>query len=127
MVNIFYLYQGFDWDPTALALLIVPSISTALLHASSSAIAGYGLSKRIVEWENIAVIKYFFAGVLIHMLFNALSLASLVFRDTLGFTYYVLGIVIILVISNLVFRTIRARMHTLIKLLDQETEDAREG
>jgi RsiW-degrading membrane proteinase PrsW (M82 family) len=127
MVNLFYLYQGFDWDPTALALLIVPSISTALLHASSSAIAGYGVSKRIVEWENLSVMVYFFAGVLIHSLFNTLSLASLLFRDTLGFTYYVLGLVIILVISNLVFRTIRARMHTLIKILDQETEDTREG
>jgi RsiW-degrading membrane proteinase PrsW (M82 family) len=127
MVNVFYLYQGFDWDPAILVLLIIPSISTALLHASSSAIAGYGASKKIVEWDNLHMIAYFFAGVLIHALFNGLSLASLVFKDTLGNTYYILGIVIILVVSNLVFRTIRARMLTLIKLLDQETEDAHDN
>lgn len=125
IANVFYLHQGFDWEPKALALLIIPSISTALLHASSSAVVGYGVSRRMVFWENLNMITYFFAGVLIHALFNALSLLSLIFKDTLGYTYYVLGIVIILVVSNLVFRTIRARMHKLIKILDEETEKER--
>jgi RsiW-degrading membrane proteinase PrsW (M82 family) len=125
MANIFYLYQGFDWELKELALLIIPSISTALLHASSTAIAGYGIAKKTVEMENLSMVSYFIAGVLIHGLFNTLSLTSLIFKDTLGFTYYILGLVIILVVSNLVFRTIRARMLQLIKILDEETESER--
>jgi RsiW-degrading membrane proteinase PrsW (M82 family) len=125
MANIFYLYQGFDWEPKELALLMIPSISTALLHASSTAIAGYGIAKKTVEMENLGMVSYFVAGVLIHGLFNTLSLTSLIFKDTLGVTYYILGLVIILVVSNLVFRTIRARMLQLIKLLDEETESER--
>jgi RsiW-degrading membrane proteinase PrsW (M82 family) len=125
MANIFYLYQGFEWEPRTLALLIIPSISTALLHASSTAIAGYGAAKKTVEMENLSMVSYFVAGVLIHGLFNTLSLTSLIFKDTLGVTYYILGLVIILVVSNLVFRTIRARMLQLIKILDEETESER--
>jgi len=125
IVNIFYMNQGFDWESKALALLIIPSISTALLHASSTAVAGYGISRMMVDGDNSSIILYFFAGVLIHGLFNTLSLTSLIFRDTLGYTYYLLGLVIILVASNLVFRTVRARMHTLIKILDEETEKER--
>ena len=125
MANIFYLYQGFEWEPRILVLLIIPSISTTLLHASSTAIAGYGAAKKTVEMENLSMVSYFVAGVLIHGLFNTLSLTSLIFKDTLGFTYYILGLVIILVVSNLVFRTIRGRMHQLIKILDEETESER--
>ncbi len=125
MANIFYLYQGFEWEPRTLVLLIIPSISTALLHASSSAIAGYGAAKKAVDMENRSMVSYFVAGVLIHGLFNTLSLTSIIFKDTLGFTYYILGLVIILVVSNLVFRTIRGRMHQLIKILDEETESER--
>ncbi len=125
IVNIFYMNQGFEWESRALVLLIIPSISTALLHASSTAVAGYGISKMMVDGDNSSIIPYFFAGVLIHGLFNTLSLTSLIFRDILGYTYYFLGLVIILVASNLVFRTVRARMHTLIKILDEETEKER--
>jgi RsiW-degrading membrane proteinase PrsW (M82 family) len=125
IVNIFYMNQDFEWEPKALALLIIPSISTALLHASSTAVAGYGVSRMMVDGDNSRIVLYFLAGVLIHGLFNTLSLTSLIFRDTLGYTYYLLGLVIILVASNLVFRTIRARMHTLIKILDEETEKER--
>ncbi|MEE9152434.1 MAG: PrsW family glutamic-type intramembrane protease [Thermoplasmata archaeon] len=125
IANIFYMNQGFEWDLKTLALLIIPSISTALLHASSSAVAGYGISKRMVEGENLSMITYFFAGVLIHVLFNVLSLTSLIFKDVLGYTYHILGIVIILVVSSLVFRMIRGRMHKLIKILDEETEKER--
>lgn len=122
--NIFYMRQGFGWEPRTLALLIIPSISTALLHASSTAVAGYSLSRRMVNHEKLNVAIYFVAGAMIHALFNALSLTSLIFKDTLGDIYYLIGILIILVVSNLVFRTIRARMHTLIKILDEETGTA---
>lgn len=125
IVNIFYMNQGFEWEPKALVLLIIPSISTALLHASSTAVAGYGLSRMMVDGDNSSIILYFLAGVLIHGVFNTLSLTTLIFRDTLGYTYYLLGLVIILVASSLVFRSVRARMHTLIKILDEETEKER--
>ncbi len=125
MANIFYMNQGFEWELRTLALLIIPSISTALLHASSTAIAGYGIAKRMVDSDNRSMATYFIAGVLIHGLFNTLSLTSLIFKDTLGVTYYLVGLLIILVVSNLVFRVIRARMHKLIKILDEETEQER--
>jgi len=125
IVNIFYMNQSFEWESKALVLLIIPSISTALLHASSTAVAGYGLSRMMVDGDNSSIILYFLAGVLIHGVFNTLSLTSLIFRDTLGYTYYLLGLVIILVASSLVFRSVRARMHTLIKILDEETEKER--
>jgi RsiW-degrading membrane proteinase PrsW (M82 family) len=44
LANIFYLYQGFEWDYQVLALLVISSISTALLHGSSTAVTGYGIA-----------------------------------------------------------------------------------
>jgi RsiW-degrading membrane proteinase PrsW (M82 family) len=120
--NIFYLYQGFDWDPKALVVLIIPTISTALLHASSSAVTGYSAARWIVKEEKLRLVVFFLAGVWIHALFNAFSLSMYISQENLGFTYYIIGLLVILLVSNLVFRTIRARMHKLIKILDEETE-----
>ncbi len=68
------------------------------------------------------MVIYFLAGVWIHALFNAFSLSMYLSREIWGFTYYLAGLLIILLVSSLVFRTIRARMHKLIKILDEETE-----
>ena len=127
-VNIAYLYFTFTWEteliagyevPT-LAFLAIASISTILLHGSSTAATGYGVSSIYVEKDYSHMILYFMSGVLIHALFNLLNVTTIYLELQSGF-YYLIGLVGIMIISNLVFRTIRARLLKLIEILDKET------
>ncbi|MGM0405131.1 MAG: PrsW family glutamic-type intramembrane protease [Thermoplasmatota archaeon] len=126
--NIIYLYFTFTWateniggyDIPILVFLIMASISTILLHGSASAAVGYGISTAMVEHDHLHMALYFFAGISIHILFNLLNIITIYLEVQSGF-YYLIGIGGVLLISNLVFRTIRTRLLKLIEVLDYET------
>ncbi len=132
--NIAYLYTAFTWQtemiggyevPTLL-FLIMASVSTILLHGSSTAATGYGISSALVEYDHGHLVLYFLAGVSIHLLFNLLNIVTIYLEVQSGL-YYLIGLAGVLLISNLVFRTIRARLLKLIEILDLETHKERTG
>ncbi len=126
VANMFYLYSSFTLDPMDLAIGAIPSISFLFLHASAGAVGGYGVSRFYVEGEKRYLLPYFLGGVVIHGGFNALSVATQTLEGVpSGAIIYLVGLLGVLLLSNLVFRTIRHRMHVLIKELDEETEKNR--
>lgn len=121
--NVFYLYVSLRTGGIgAAAPIVLSSISNMLLHASASGVAGYGLGRMLVKRELVAPIIFMLAGIFIHSSFNMLSFASLMAKETFGYWTYIGSLVAILIISNLVFKTIRARMLKLIKILDHESQ-----
>ncbi|MFO7992203.1 MAG: PrsW family glutamic-type intramembrane protease [Thermoplasmata archaeon] len=127
-VNVAYLYVNFTWatEPVAgyavptLVFLIMSSISTMLLHGSSTAAAGYSVSEALVNLDYSHLVLYFTAGVLIHAAFNLLSIGTIYFKLESGL-YALIGLGGVMLISMIVFRTIRARLLNLIRILDYET------
>lgn len=127
-VNVAYFYTHFTWasEPVAgysvptLVFLSMACISTMLLHGSSTAAVGYGVSKALVDLDYQHLILYFLAGVLIHASFNLLSVGTIYFELESGL-YALIGLGGVMLISMLVFRTIRARLLDLIRILDYET------
>lgn len=59
--------------PTALALIIVRSISSVLLHASSTAMFGYGYARSRLLNESGASGRYYLVAVGMHAAFNLLA------------------------------------------------------
>ncbi|MFP3871856.1 MAG: PrsW family glutamic-type intramembrane protease [Candidatus Natronoplasma sp.] len=130
--NIAYLYTAFTWQsemiggyevPTLL-FLIMASVSTILLHGSSTAAVGYGVSSALVDLDYTHLFMYFLAGISIHLFFNLLNTITIYLEVQSGL-YYLIGLGGVLLISNLVFRTIRARLLKLIEILDLETHKKR--
>ncbi|MFW6141407.1 MAG: PrsW family glutamic-type intramembrane protease [Candidatus Saliniplasma sp.] len=126
--NIFYLYYTFTWasesiagyDVPILVFLGIASISTMLLHGSATAAVGYGISSAMVKHDYFHMYLYFIAGISIHLLFNLLNITTIYLEVQSGL-YYLIGLGGVLLITNLVFRTIRARLLKLIQILDRET------
>jgi RsiW-degrading membrane proteinase PrsW (M82 family) len=54
-------------------LIILRSIASALLHASASALMGYGIAKSLTIWERAGVLPYYLGAVGMHAAFNLLA------------------------------------------------------
>lgn len=65
---------------TASLLLAVRTISSTLLHASATAITGYGIGLWLVRRRPFStVIPYFLFAVLLHSVFNAIAMTNTLF------------------------------------------------
>jgi len=73
-----------------IGITIVRTISSALLHASASSVAGYGLMFRKLfggSWW-----PYYLIAVVLHGAFNLAASAGLLLEDSLGEAAYLLGL-----------------------------------
>jgi RsiW-degrading membrane proteinase PrsW (M82 family) len=69
-----------DGIATASLLLAVRTISSTLLHASATAITGYGIGLWLVRKKPFStVIPYFLFAVLLHSVFNAIAMTNTLF------------------------------------------------
>lgn len=75
-----YLSGGIE---AGLALVAVRSALSSFLHASSTAIAGYGISRSLVNGSG-SVLPYLGAAILLHATFNFLSSSSIFFGSTVA-------------------------------------------
>lgn len=71
--------------PTALALVILRSISSVLLHASASAMFGYGYARQRLLEESGMAGRYYLVAVGMHSAFNVLASAGAILL-VLGFS-----------------------------------------
>jgi RsiW-degrading membrane proteinase PrsW (M82 family) len=79
--NLMYGISTLATEDIATASLVigVRSISSTLLHASATAITGYGIGLYLVKKKPFRVIiPYFFYAVLLHALFNAIAVTNTV-------------------------------------------------
>lgn len=99
MENIFYnsaaILSGYDvfWTTAVLR-----AVSSTLLHASASAILGYGIARKYLlgakgikgHW-----LPYYLAAVTLHAAFNSMAVASEIFDDPNAAYYGVIGAIVL--------------------------------
>jgi protease PrsW len=73
-------------DPTAgpsgsLIVVAVRSFSSTFLHASSSAVLGYGLAKTWLSGQSFAVVPFYIVAVAMHATFNLFSTLAQTYGD----------------------------------------------
>ncbi|RLF63970.1 MAG: hypothetical protein DRN33_03080 [Thermoplasmata archaeon] len=78
--NLFYgvgfLSEGFLYF---LALISIRSFGACLLHASATALTGYGVSKAIIKKHSLLrILPYFLLAIFVHALYNSLLTLNLV-------------------------------------------------
>jgi RsiW-degrading membrane proteinase PrsW (M82 family) len=62
---------------TASLLIFVRTVSSTLLHASATAITGYGIGLWLVKKRPFStVLPYFAVAVILHSIFNALAMTA---------------------------------------------------
>ena len=68
-----------------LAVVILRTVSSILLHSIATSFTGHGISKHLVEGQPFSVvIKYYLLAVLIHSAWNGAAVFSMVYSDDLG-------------------------------------------
>ena len=68
-----------------LAVVILRTVSSILLHSVATSFTGHGISKHLVEGQPFSVvIKYYLLAVLIHSAWNGAAVFSMVYSDDLG-------------------------------------------
>jgi RsiW-degrading membrane proteinase PrsW (M82 family) len=61
-------------------LIVLRSIASALLHASASAVMGFGIAKSLTIWEKASVLPYYLGAVGMHAAFNLLASMGVIFE-----------------------------------------------
>ena len=68
-----------------LAVVILRTVSSILLHLVATSFTGHGISKYLVEGQSFSiVIKYYLLAVLIHAAWNGAAVFSMIYSDDLG-------------------------------------------
>lgn len=114
MENIFYnssaLLGGFD---VFLTTAVVRAISSTLLHASASAVLGYGISRKYLYGARgirVSSLPYYLAAVVLHGLFNAFAVAGEVWdHETIPF----IGLISASVLAVGMFLWMRRRLRVM--------------
>jgi RsiW-degrading membrane proteinase PrsW (M82 family) len=82
------LYGSMFWNDGFLVLLslfYVRTVGSSLLHASSTALAGYGYSIKTIRKKSIlTVVPYILLAMGIHAVFNLFAVSALVIHQMLG-------------------------------------------
>ncbi len=103
-----YLEGGFAiW----MGITIVRTISSALLHASASSVAGYGLMiKRLFgnSW-----LPYYLIAVVLHGTFNLIASAGPLLEDSLGSSGYLFSLMAAILIAVGAFSWCRRKIRTI--------------
>ena len=68
-----------------LAVVILRTVSSILLHSIATSFTGHGISKHLVEGQPFSVvIKYYLLAVLIHAAWNGAAVFSMIYSDDFG-------------------------------------------
>lgn len=68
-----------------IALFYTRTIGCCLLHASATALTGYGYSKSLIKGEKFTrILPYFGTAVLAHSIYNLFAFSSIIFHQIVG-------------------------------------------
>lgn len=99
-----------DFRATVL-LILTRSISSALLHASATAVMGYGIGRSLL-FGKVSVLPYYFLAVFMHGVFNYLASFEIIYEDSTAVVYGLsLAIIFAIVAFSLVRYGIRRGDH----------------
>jgi len=91
----------------SLAVVAVRSFSSTFLHASSSAVLGYGLAKAWLTGHTVALLPFYLVAVAMHATFNLFSTLAVTYgeqNDLVGETLAFLAAVIFAIIAISIVR-----------------------
>jgi len=71
---------------STIVLILVRSISSALLHASASGVMGYGVGRSLLI-SKASVIPYYLLAVFMHGVFNYLAAFEIIYQDPTAVLY----------------------------------------
>lgn len=95
----------------SIILILVRSISSSLLHASASAVMGYGVGRSVL-FRGAAVLPYYLLAVFMHGVFNYLAAFEIIYEDPTAVLYgFSLAIIFAVAAFSLVRYGIRAKDH----------------
>ena len=111
--NLLYESNAYFADGASafIATAIVRSLSSALLHATASAVMGLGIARsarRQRSW-----VPYYFAAVIIHGVFNLAASFGLLYEGELGDSAYLIGLVAAFMIALTGIRLVRVKIRDL--------------
>ncbi len=87
------------------AIVIVRSLASTLLHGSASAVAGYGISKSMIGRTHVAI-PYYLLAVVMHGAFNYLASISLFYGGNIP----LLALLAALIFSLTAFKLVRSKI-----------------
>jgi RsiW-degrading membrane proteinase PrsW (M82 family) len=90
---------------------IVRSLSSALLHATSSSLFGLGIARSVRQRRSW--IPYYFGAVMIHGLFNLAASFGLLYEEELGASAYLFGLAAAFAIALVGVRLVRGKIREL--------------
>ncbi|MFQ6106349.1 MAG: PrsW family intramembrane metalloprotease [Thermoplasmata archaeon] len=70
----------------SIILILVRSISSALLHASASGVMGYGVGRSLL-FAKVSVLPYYLLAVFMHGVFNYLAAFEIIYQDPTAVLY----------------------------------------
>ena len=92
-------------------LILVRSVSSAFLHASASAVMGYGVANSVL-YRKVSALPYYILAVFMHGVFNYLAAFELIYEDPNIVLYgFFLAIMFAIAAFGLVRYGIRAKEH----------------
>jgi RsiW-degrading membrane proteinase PrsW (M82 family) len=98
-----------DFRATVL-LILIRSVSSALLHASATAVMGYGVGRSLLFAGKASVLPYYFLAVFMHGVFNYLAAFEIIYEDSTAVLYGLsLAVIFAIVAFGLVRYGIRAK------------------
>ena len=104
------------------SLVALRGLSGVFLHANSTALAGYGLSRHWVEKKSRYIVPYFLFAVGLHALSNVFAFVQISVGGVDEGLLSLARLAFVLVLASLTFRYVRRRLHELIKELDRATD-----
>jgi len=115
--NLFYgIARLLESGPTAsLVEILIRSFSSSLLHASSTAVFGYGLAKTWLVRRAWAFVPYYLTAVIMHAVFNLVAVLGELYATQYGdlgrLVSFVVGVSFAVVAITLVRIKLRSRTH----------------
>jgi len=109
------LYEGnaffSDGAQAFIATAVIRSISSALLHATTSSIVGLGIARSTRQGRSWGL--YYLAAVLMHATYNLAASFGALYESDLGSSAYLIGLGVAILIAVAGIAAVRAKIRTL--------------
>lgn len=111
--NLFYETSTYlaDGASAFIAVAVVRSLSSALLHASSSSVVGLGVARRTLSGRSM--FPHYIGAVTMHSLFNLGASLGILYEHEIGDMAYLMGLVVAFVIAASGISMVRSKIRRL--------------
>lgn len=98
--NLIYEYVALQEGVSAyVAVVLLRSVSSALLHGSATAVSGRGIGLNHLEHRRLPVLSGYLAAVVMHAVFNFFASFGLLYEEVYGPSAYLIGLGVVLILA----------------------------